>query len=64
MTEQAAILRLQNRKNYLVGKIAEAEAEGKNTFWHGQDVDAIDLAIAALRFVIEMAAYEASQQQL
>jgi hypothetical protein len=62
MTEQAAILRLQNRKNYLEGKLAEAEAEGKNTFWFTQDVEAIDLAVAALRFVIEMAAYEAAQQ--
>jgi hypothetical protein len=64
MTEQEAIGRLINRRDYLQGKIAEREAEGGNTFWLAKDVEAMEIALSAVRYVIEMKEYEASQVPL
>jgi hypothetical protein len=63
MTEQEALPRLQNRLEYLQKKIVEFEAIQKSTFWLLKDVEATEIAMAAVRYVIDLKAYEATQHK-
>lgn len=61
LTNQQAISRLRKRGEYVQRKIDELTAEGKPVFWFLQDLEAVQIGIAAIEYVIAMEAYEASQ---
>ena len=62
MTNNDAISRLQRHDEYLVSRIAKRESEGQPVFHQQLDREAVAFGIAALRYVIEVEEYEASQK--
>jgi len=61
VTNQVAIERLQNRDEFLQGKILDLISEQRPTYWLERDRESIALAIAAIRYVIAVEQYEAAQ---
>jgi hypothetical protein len=57
-----AIIRLRKRGDYLQSKIEQLTAEGKPTFWFEKDLASIQIATAAVQYVIDVEIYEQSQQ--
>lgn len=60
MTNPEAIERLQQRGTYLSDKLVTLQADGRNAFWTERDIEANDLAIAALQYTEQMRLYEES----
>jgi hypothetical protein len=60
LTNKDAMQRVQQKVNFLSRKVAENPDERKR-FWEERDLEAFQLALAALEYVEAVAAYEASQ---
>jgi hypothetical protein len=62
VTQLEAIKRIERQRQHLQKRIAERTTEGLPFHHQEWDIEACDLAIAALRYVHEVQEYEQSQQ--
>jgi hypothetical protein len=61
MTNAEALERLQARETFLNDKLAALQSENRNAYWTERDIEANDLAMAALEYVASVEEYESSQ---
>jgi hypothetical protein len=61
MTFDQASNRLKNRVAFLETKVADLEANGGSAYWFRQDLEALQIGIAAISYTREMQQYEQSE---